>query len=61
VPWHSFTEQCVMPWLLSGAPQPGPYTIFQCADFLSGKFITTIHDVTILHFDTGKQAHYRGL
>ncbi len=55
VPWHSFTEQFVMPWLFTREHLDllhVPY--FNIPIFYPGKLIVTIHDLTILHFDTGK-------
>ncbi len=55
VPWHSVAEQFVMPWLLVKERLDLvhiPY--FNVPIFYPGKFIVTIHDLTILHFDTGK-------
>ncbi len=55
VPWHSVTEQFVMPWILTKEHLDlvhVPY--FTIPIFYPGKLIVTIHDLTILHFDTGK-------
>lgn len=55
VPWHSFREQFVMPWIFLRERLDLlhiPY--FNIPVFYPGKFIVTIHDLTILHFDTGK-------
>ncbi len=55
VPWHTVAEQFVMPWLLVKEHLDLvhiPY--FNVPIFCPGKFIVTIHDLTILHFDTGK-------
>lgn len=55
VPWHSITEQFVMPWLLIKEHLDlfhVPY--FNVPIFYPGKYVVTIHDLTILHFDTGK-------
>ncbi len=55
VPWHSIAEQWVMPWLLLKEHLDVvhiPY--FNVPILYPGKFIVTIHDLTILHFDTGK-------
>lgn len=55
VPWHSIQEQFVMPWLLVREHLDLvhiPY--FNVPIFYPGKFAVTIHDLTILHFDTGK-------
>lgn len=55
VPWHSVAEQFTMPWLLVKEHLDLvhiPY--FNVPIFYPGKFIVTIHDLTILHFDTGK-------
>lgn len=55
VPWHTISEQLVMPWIFLKARLNLvhiPY--FNVPIFYPGKFIVTIHDLTILHFDTGK-------
>lgn len=55
ISWHSFTEQFVMPWILLKARLDlvhVPY--FNIPIFYPWKLIVTIHDLTILHFDTGK-------
>lgn len=55
VPWHSIREQLVMPWIFFMSRLDivhVPY--FNVPIFYSGKCIVTIHDLTILHFDTGK-------
>jgi len=55
VPWHSVTEQLVMPGIFFQAKLDLlhiPY--FNVPIFYPGKIVVTIHDLTILHFDTGK-------
>ena len=55
VPWHSFAEQIKMPGILYREHLDllhVPY--FNVPLFYFGKFVVTIHDLTILHFDTGK-------
>jgi glycosyltransferase involved in cell wall biosynthesis len=55
IPWHSITEQFMMPWLFSKEHLDIvhiPY--FNAPIFYPGRYIVTIHDLTILHFDTGK-------
>jgi hypothetical protein len=55
VPWHSITEQIVMPFVLLRERLDllhVPY--FNVPLFYPGKFVVTIHDLIILHFDTGK-------
>lgn len=55
IPWHSITEQLAMPWILARERLDLvhiPY--FNVPIFHPGRFIVTIHDLTILHFDTGK-------
>lgn len=55
VPWHSITEQLFMPAIFSREKLDllhVPY--FNVPLFYFGKFVVTIHDLTILHFDTGK-------
>lgn len=55
VPWHSIAEQLFMPAIFYREKLDlvhVPY--FNVPLFYFGKFIVTIHDLTILHFDTGK-------
>ncbi len=55
VPWHSVAEQIFMPAIFNREKLDVlhvPY--FNVPIFYFGKFIVTIHDLTILHFDTGK-------
>jgi len=55
VSWHSIAEQLIMPWILLRAHLDLvhiPY--FNVPVFYPKKYIVTIHDLTILHFDTGK-------
>ena len=55
IPWHSISEQLIFPWLLIKEHLDLvhiPY--FNVPIFYPGKFVVTIHDLTILHFDTGK-------
>jgi hypothetical protein len=55
VPWHSVAEQLFMPAIFANAHLDllhVPY--FNVPLFYFGKFVVTIHDLTILHFDTGK-------
>jgi len=55
VKWHSITEQFIMPWLLVKEHLDlvhVPY--FNIPIFYPGKLVVTIHDLTILHVDTGK-------
>ncbi len=55
VPWHTVTEQLRMPFIFSEARLDllhVPY--FNVPIFYRGPFVLTIHDLTILHFDTGK-------
>ncbi len=55
VNWHSIAEQFIMPWIFLKARLDLvhiPY--FNVPIFYPGKFVVTIHDLTILHFDTGK-------
>jgi len=55
VPWHSIAEQLFMPAIFNREHLDLlhiPY--FNVPLFYFGKFIVTIHDLTILHFDTGK-------
>lgn len=55
VPWHSVAEQFIMPLLFLREHLDLvhiPY--FNVPILYPGKFVVTIHDLTILHFDTGK-------
>ena len=55
VPWHSIREQMVMPFVFLKERLDilhVPY--FNAPIFYPGKFMVTIHDLTILHFDTGR-------
>lgn len=55
VPWHSVSEQLFMPAIFYREKLDllhVPY--FNVPLFYFGKFLVTIHDLTILHFDTGK-------
>lgn len=55
VRWHTVAEQFIMPFLYSREKLDVvhvPY--FNAPIFYPGKYIVTIHDLTILHFDTGK-------
>ncbi len=55
IPWHSISEQLIFPWLLIKEHLDLvhiPY--FNVPIFYPGKLVVTIHDLTILHFDTGK-------
>ena len=55
VPWHSLAEQLYMPLIFFREHIDllhVPY--FNVPLLYVGKFIVTIHDLTILHFDTGK-------
>lgn len=55
VPWHSVTEQLVMPRIFQKAKLDLlhiPY--FNVPIFYFGRMVVTIHDLTILHLDTGR-------
>lgn len=55
VPWHSIAEQLFMPAIFYREKLNllhVPY--FNVPLFYFGKFVVTIHDLTILHFNTGK-------
>lgn len=55
VGWHSVAEQLFMPAIFYREKLDllhVPY--FNVPLFYFGKFVVTIHDLTILHFDTGK-------
>ncbi len=55
VSWHSIAEQFIMPWIFVKEHLDLvhiPY--FNVPIFYPGPFIVTIHDLTNLHYDTGK-------
>jgi len=55
IPWHSVSEQLFMPAIIHRERLDllhVPY--FNVPLLYFGKFVVTIHDLTILHFDTGK-------
>ena len=55
IPWHSLKEQLVLPFILSKDHLDLihiPY--FSIPVLYPGKFILTIHDLIVDHFDTGK-------
>lgn len=55
IPWHSITEQVTLPFIYSSLGVDVvhiPY--FTAPIFYPGKFVLTIHDLTILHISTGK-------
>ena len=55
VPWHSVTEQIVMPRLFTAEKLDLvhiPY--FNAPVFYPGRYVVTIHDLTILHMKTGR-------
>ena len=55
VKWHSLSEQLLMPFYINKAKTDlmhFPY--FNVPIFYFGKFIVTIHDLTISSFDTGR-------
>lgn len=55
IPWHSVAEQLFMPAIFNREKLDllhVPY--FNVPLLYFGKFVVTIHDLTILHFDTGK-------
>ncbi|MDP1721654.1 MAG: glycosyltransferase family 1 protein [Candidatus Gottesmanbacteria bacterium] len=55
VGWHTLSEQVMMPWIMLRARLDLvhiPY--FNIPIFYPGRMVATIHDLTILHFDTGK-------
>lgn len=55
VPWHTVTEQLVMPGIFVREKLDllhVPY--FNVPMLYRGAFVMTVHDLTILHFDTGK-------
>ena len=55
VPWHTMSEQIVIPKLLRDARVDVVHIPYHNPPILySGAMVITIHDLTILHFNTGK-------
>ncbi len=55
VRWHSLKEQLILPFLLwREKPDLLHFPYFSVPIFYPGKFIVTIHDLILDHFDTGK-------
>lgn len=55
VPWHTLAEQLIMPWLfLRSRLDLVHIPYFNIPIFYPGRMVATIHDLTILHFDTGR-------
>jgi glycosyltransferase involved in cell wall biosynthesis len=55
VHWHTVSEQFVMPRLLEAAKLDLVHIPYHNPPmFYSGRMIVTIHDLTILHFNTGR-------
>lgn len=55
IPWHSFREQYELPkLLLSHNLDVMHFPYFNVPVFYPGKFLLTIHDLIIDHFDTGR-------
>ncbi|MFC1646853.1 glycosyltransferase family 4 protein [Patescibacteria group bacterium] len=55
IKWHSLKEQLMLPFIFSTCKLDllhVPY--FNVPVFYPGKFVITVHDLTILHFNTGK-------
>ncbi len=53
--WHSLKEQILMPWILwKEHLDLVHFPYFSVPIFYPGKFIVTIHDLILDHFDTGK-------
>ncbi len=53
--WHTLKEQLVIPWILwQERPDIVHIPYFNVPILYLGKFIVTIHDLTILHTHTGK-------
>jgi len=57
IPWHSFQEQIVLPFLLiKEKPDLVHFPYFSVPLFCSGRFVVTIHDLTVDHFETGQSS-----
>lgn len=55
VRWHTFKEQIMMPYiLLKKKLDLVHFPYFNVPILYPGKFVVTIHDLTIGHFDTGR-------
>lgn len=55
ISWHSIAEQLLLPvYLISEKPDLVHFPYFSVPLFYRGKFIITIHDLIIDHFDTGR-------
>ena len=55
IPWHSVREQLLMPWIFIKEHFDLVHIPYHNIPiFYPGKFVVTIHDLTILHFNTGK-------
>lgn len=55
VPWHTVQEQIVMPKLFNSETLDIVHIPYHNPPiFYGGKMVITIHDLTILHFNTGK-------
>ncbi len=55
VRWHSVKEQIIMPWLFLREGLDVVHIPYFNIPFLyPGKFVVTIHDLTIMHLDTGR-------
>ncbi len=55
VPWHSLREQVIMPLLLAQAHLDVVHIPYHNPPvFYGGNLVVTIHDLTILHFTTGR-------
>lgn len=53
--WHSLKEQLVLPFLLiKESPDLVHFPYFSLPVFYPGKFVVTIHDLIIDHFNTGR-------
>lgn len=62
VRWHSFKEQVLLPFILRREHLDlvhFPY--FSVPIFYPGKFVVTIHDLILNHFDTGQASTLPGL
>lgn len=57
VMWHTFQEQIVMPYIfLRRRLDLVHFPYFNVPILYPGKFVVTIHDLTISHFDTGRSS-----
>lgn len=61
IPWHTISEQWQLPKLLvSHKLDVAHFTYFNVPIFYPGKYLLTIHDLIVDHFDTGRASTLPG-